>query len=247
VDDAGYREPGPPAKVFESIGGIDTLRRDGDRLVVYSPEPMPDWKRGRYRRTAVHFRGERYAVVEARPVVAGHQYVLEPWPSCPNELASQEIIYDDAYVRARRGDLQDQRRRRRQAWMIAPAWPFLGFLPRSLKSELRRRFGFQPTAGTRLSVLFELVATVFLLIFTFVRAACGLDWATMKVGGGGALRDALLVILLLTDFVLRASILYDDDYPPYGFWEWVVHPDLKDGLRRSYEAYRARRSARDQK
>ena len=241
MDDGGYRRAGPEPRVFESVAGTDSIRRDGDRLVVYSPEPMPEWRVGRYRRTAIRVQGQRYAVIAARPAVAGHEYVLELWPPVPNELASQEIVYDDAYVRARQEDVRELRWRRRQAWAIAPAWPVLGFLPRSIKTTLQLRVGFEPVAGTRRSVILELVLFVLLCVFTWFRAMNGVDWLTMKVGGGGELRDALVGIAILADLGFRASILFDDDYVPYGFWEWVAHPELKERFRRSLAAYKRRK------
>jgi hypothetical protein len=240
VDDGGYREPGPESQALLGVAG-DSVRLDDNRIVIVSPEPMPDWKVGRYRRTAIHFRGTRYAVVGTRPVLGGHEYVLEPWPARPNELASQEIVYDDAYVRERQDQAEAVREQKRQFWMILPAWPFFGFLPRSVKVKLRSRFGFELVGGTLLSVLVELVALVFLTVFTVVRGATGLDWLTMKIGGGGEVRDLVLFVALVVDTAIRSGVFFDDEYPPYGFWEWIVHPEAKEIIRATYARYKERR------
>jgi hypothetical protein len=241
VREGGYREPSPELHPFESVAGTDTIRRKGENLVVFAPEPMPDWRIGHHRRTAVLFRGTRFAVVGARAVVGGHEYELAPWTLRANELAAQEIVYDEAYVRARQDGANEVRTRKRQAWLLAPVWPLLGFLPRATKKRLHLFFAFEPIGGTRLSILAELVAVVFLATFLFLRAVAGVDWVTMRMGGGGATRDLILIVLFATDFVLRASLLYDDAYPAYGFWEWILHPEAKALIRRSYEAYRERR------
>jgi hypothetical protein len=226
VDDAGYREPAPSERVFESIAGVDSIRRDGPRLVLFSPDPMPEWKVGNYRKTAIHFRGARYAVVSTRPVVGGHEYVLDPWPLRPNELAGTEITYDEAYVRERQADLAELRKRRKQFWMIVPVWPLLGFLPIGLKEETRMRFGLEPISATHRSVLLEIVAFVLM--------------SGLLIGGVESL--SLPIVFIVIDLVMRVTILFDDSYPPYGFWEWIVHPEVKEILRASYAKYKERRA-----
>jgi hypothetical protein len=91
-----------------------------------------------------------------------------------------------------------------------------------------------------------MVALGILMTLTFVGAATGLDWVTMTVGGGGAanVRDVVLVAALSVDTVLRIGILFDERYEPYGFFEWIVHPELKEHVRRVREALEARRKRR---
>ena len=205
---------------------------------------MPEWRVGRYRRLAIRFRDQRYMLVEAEPAHGGHRYALAPWPLVVNELASQEIVYDEAYVREREADVVLFRKRQRQAWALMPALPFLGFLPQSTKGALREHFGLEPIASTRRSVIMELIALVFLFIFTVVRGVSGLDWLTMTIGGGGELRDILVILFFTVDLGMRCGIFFDDEYEPYGFFEWIAHPDSKEHFHRVREALKARRERR---
>ena len=57
----------------------------------------------------------------------------------------------------------------------------------------------------------------------------GLDDDDRRRGWGGgsreAMRDVVLVAALSVDTVLRIGILFDERYEPYGFFEWIVHPE----------------------
>jgi hypothetical protein len=67
----------------------------------------------------------------------------------------------------------------------------------------------------------------------------------MTIGGGGETRDLILFVSLVLDLAFRASIVVDDSYEPYGFFEWIVHPDLREYARRvraAYGAWRRRRT-----
>jgi hypothetical protein len=231
----------------ERVGDTDTLRWEGESLVVLSPTPMPEWRVGKYRKLAIRFRDRRYALTVAEPAHGGYRYVLDPWPLIVNEHESQEIVYDDAYVQEREANVVLFRKRQRQWWALRPVLPFLGFLPRRTKELLHERFGVEIITSTQRSVIIELVALGILSTLMFVGAATGLDWMTMTVGGGGGasgVRDVLLVAALSLDTVLRASILFDERYEPFGFFEWIVHPELKEHARTIRAALKARRERR---
>ena len=88
-------------------------------------------------------------LAEAEPAHGGYRYALDPWPLRVNELASQEIVYDDAYVREREARVVHLRKLQRQWWALTPAIPFLGFLPRRTKDTLHERFGVEPIKEAR--------------------------------------------------------------------------------------------------
>jgi hypothetical protein len=233
------------AGAVERVADTDTLRWEGERLVILSPTPMPEWRVGRYRKLAIRFRDRRYLLAEAEPAHGGYRYALDPWPLRVNELASQEIVYDAAYVREREARVVLLRKLQRQWWALTPAIPFLGFLPRRTKDTLHERFGVEPITSTQRSVVIEMVALGILMTLMFVGAATGLDWVTMTVGGAGgaaaSVRDVVLVAALSVDTVLRFGILLDERYEAYGFFEWIVHPELREHVRRVREALKARR------
>jgi hypothetical protein len=220
----------PPT--FESIADADTVTRDGDRLVVRSAHANAAWRVGRYRRVLVHFRGARYAVVGASPEQGGHRYTLEPWVAPVNELPSLEVTYDEAYVREREADFLEQRKRHRQAWVLLPVWPLLGFLPRGVKTLLQERFGLEPVTATRRSVVFEMALLLFLLVYLVVPVP-GVAW----------LGVAYPVILI--DALMRSAILFEDSSEPFGVFEWVLHPEVVTLVWRAWRTFRERKKRRD--
>src|ERR1700683_1725186 len=104
------------AGAVERVADTDTLRWEGERLVVLSPTPMSEWRVGRYRKLAIRFRDRRYVLALAEPAHGGYRYVLPPWPLRGNEHASQEIVYDDAYVQEREAKVVLFLKRQRQWW-----------------------------------------------------------------------------------------------------------------------------------
>jgi hypothetical protein len=230
----------------ERIADTDTVDIEGERLLILSPNPMPDWRvGGPYTKLAVHFRDRRYALVKIDSAADGYRYTLEPWPLVPNDFASREVVYDEAYVREREASVALHRKRRRQRWFLLPALPFVGFLPQRTKDTLQEAFGIDPVMSTQRSIVIEIAALGILFVFIVVRGATGLDWLTMQTGGGGEARDIYLFVALVLDLVFRGSIMVEDSYEPYGFLEWLAHPDLKEYARRirlAYAGWRKRRS-----
>ncbi len=210
----------------ETLADVDTLVWEGARLIVRSPRAMPDWRVGKNRKTAVHFRGERYAVVEARVEPTGHEYLLEPWTPRAHELPAQDITYDERYVRERERNARALRARRGEALALAALWPVFGFLPSRVKSALHLRYGFMPLSSTRFSVLVELA----MLPLLFLSIIVGLGDPVVF----------LFFAALFADAFFRVSVLFDDSYPAFGLGEWMVRPKLATVVRDGWRAVRAR-------
>jgi hypothetical protein len=214
----------------ERLADTDTLVFEGERLIVRAPREMPSWHVGKNRRTAVHFRGTRYVVVGARIERGEHEYTLDPWTLRANELPARDIRYDEAYVQEREDDARAMRARNRELFALAPLWPVLGFLPSSWKRRLHERYAFMPVSTTRFSVVLEIVVA-------------GLLLPSVVLGVAGAVPLCVFVALVVDGFV-RASILIEDEYPPFGFGEWVMHKELGPVLRTGWAAVRARMRGR---
>jgi hypothetical protein len=208
--------------------GVDTLVWETGRLIVRSPREMPTWRVGKNRKTAVHFRGQRYAVVATYAELAKYEYTLEPWPERAHELPARDIHYDEAYVRDREDEARMRETARRQSFGLAPLWPVLGFLPLRTKVRLHLRFGLEPIAATRRSVLLEFVVLAVLFVFSIT----GMDVFTFKPTWG--IRTTVTMGLTLLDTLARVSILVDDDFPTFGLFEWVLHPDLVRLMKRGW-------------
>jgi len=69
-------------------------------------------------------------------------------------------------------------------------------------------------------------------------AALGVLFPTVALGMAGAVQLCVFLALLVDGFV-RASILVEDEYPPFGFGEWAVHRQLVAVLRMGWDAVRA--------
>ena len=228
------REPQPPVVLgsftgitsVERLADTDTLVFEGKRLVVRCPREMPSWHVGKNRRTAVHFRGTRYVVVGAGTEQGQFEYRLEPWTPAANELPARDITYDERYVREREDDARAIVARSREALALAPLWPALGFLPSSWKRGLHERYGFNPVTTTRFSVWLEV-------------ALVGVLFPSVILGMAGAVQLCIFLVLLV-DGVVRASILVEDEYPPFGLGEWALHKQLAAVLRTGWGAVRTR-------
>src|SRR5580658_5811079 len=192
--------------------GVDTLVWEGARLIVRSPREMPAWRVGKNRRTAVHFRGRRYAVVAVYQEIARFEYTLELWPERAHELPARDIHYDESYIREREDEARMRETTRRQSFGLIPLWPFLGFLPIRWKASLHLRFGVEIAGATRISLFLQLVIESVLFI-SLTTATVSLPFQL----------PAFLV--LLVDLIVRGSILVDDSFPAFGFYEWMIHPE----------------------
>jgi hypothetical protein len=210
----------------ERLAETDTVVFEGPRLIVRSPREMPSWQVGKNRRTAVHFRGTRYVVVGARVEQGKHEYTLDPWTPRANELPARDITYDEGYVRGREEDARAFAARQREALLLAPLWPVFGFLPSSLKRRLHDRYGFGPLATTRFSVWLEM-------------ALLGVLFPAVVLGVAGGI-SLCVFLALVVDALVRASILVEDEFPPFGFAEWALRRELAAVLRTGWGAIRAR-------
>ncbi len=214
----------------EKLGDIDTLVWEGARLIVRSPRAMPSWRVGKNRKTAVHFRGVRYVIVAERMEQAQYEYVLDPWPPRAHELPSQEIAYDEQYVHDREDYARALTVRRGETLALAPLWPLFGVLPSPVKRVLHERYGFSPLTMTRFSVVIELAFLPFFFIALIMPSAFVL----------------FTFIALFADAFFRVSILFDESYPAFGFFEWIVRPGLATTVSKGWSAIRARvRGRRD--
>jgi hypothetical protein len=203
----------------ERVGDTDWLDRDGDRVVVWAPRPMPEWKIGKHRRPMIVIDGARYAVEEAAESGGGWRYILAPWRGTTHELPGVTIHYGDAYARDREEHARELVKATRGRAALLPLYPLLGFLPRALKSTLHMRYGFEPRAITVWSVRVELAAMLIEVVLGEVSTTTGVPF------GGGPVFAALFVVLLLPDLLMRFGSLLDDDYEPYGLYDWVADVD----------------------
>jgi hypothetical protein len=207
--------------------GVDTLVWEGARLIVRSPREMPGWRVGKNRRTAVHFRGRRYAVVAVYQEIAKHEYTLELWPERAHELPARDIHYDESYIREREDEARMRETTRRQSFGLIPLWPFLGFLPIRWKAALHLRFGVEIAGATRISLLLQLVVVMLLIVFLTITPP--------------APYELPVFLVLFIDLVIRGSIAFDESFPAFGFFEWMIHPELVRLLRKAWRAAGKRR------
>jgi hypothetical protein len=177
---------------------------------------MPHWTVGKHRKTLIVVRGLTYAVAEATPSNGGWQYVLTRWAPPPHELPGRIITYDDAYARDREMEARAFEASQRVRWVLLPLSPLLGFLPRVAKARLHERYGFEPRGLTAWSVRIEGAALLVELVLASISATTGVSF------GGGPAVGAVVLLLGIPDFAVRVGVLLDDEFPPYGAYEWLA-------------------------
>lgn len=204
--------------------GPDRVDRRGDSLFVRAACEMPDWRISEFRRTAVHFRGSRYAVTEHRLEQDGqHVYVLELWLEDRGSRPGHELEYDEAYVEAR-----DRIRRARSrsdvlAFVAAPFTPVIGLLPSGVKASWHGAIGIHPRTATGASIFLEYLIALVCMALALIHLVSGASEMTAE------LRFVFwLAPLVLLDAAMRANSASDDSPRCYGFYEWLFRR-LVDG------------------
>jgi hypothetical protein len=191
--------------VREVLFGTDRVVVRDDGLSIYAPT-MDGWRISKHRPAVILFEGERYQLVSMEPV--GPRVVHYRLTRFDNKtIASEEILYDEEFVRIRDETTRAVRGRTRVAYALVPLYPILGFVWSDARRAFRLRYGF----GRRAAALsFALEFGAVLLIATWVLTLF------LPVGFW------LVAIILVIDVGMRwSSSLRDDGNEPYGFFEWM--------------------------
>lgn len=83
-------------------------------------------------------------------------------------------------------------------------------------------FGVHPAGATRVSLLLQLVVVMLLILFLTITPP--------------APYQLPVFLVLFADLLMRGSIAFDDSFPAFGFYEWVLHPELVRLLRKAWRA-----------
>jgi hypothetical protein len=188
-----------------------------DKVIIDAEVPLTDFKLREFGRPRMLFEGACYYVSEkseSSDHPRTYRYVLSPWPKS-DESVTRSINLNDAYFRDLAEDRQRARRESVAFKVLAPFYPFLGFLWSPQKRTLNQ-VGFESHAISSLSIyvgfLIGFVCGVFLVVLSF---GAGLFPGTLFVG----------MVAFTIDAVARFNrFLGGKDPIPPGFYEWLLRP-----------------------
>ena len=201
--------------------GRDRVEVRGDTLTVITPvHHMEGWQVSRYRAAVIHFDGHTWRVTK-HTIGADRlsRYELARWEPSNEELTGPQIDYSPDDVALRDFSLEQGRRRGRVTLILNLMGPLTGFLPARIKDRLETRYGIDPVASTKASVLIQgLLAFVGLTIAPFSQIV-----RLYGLPGGFTMLLVLAVTAVLgVDAVVRWSQVLDEVRPPPGFYEWLL-------------------------
>ena len=201
--------------------GRDRVEVRGETLTVITPvQHMEGWQVSRYRASVIHFDGLTWRVTKHTIGSDGlARYELARWEPSEEELTGPQIDYSRDDVVLRDYGLQQGRRRGRVTLVLNLMGPLTGFLPARTKDRLETRYGIDPVASTKGSVLIQM-----LLAFVALNLSPFLQMVKLYgLPGGFTLLLGLAIALVLgVDAVVRWSQVLAEVRPPPGFYEWLL-------------------------
>jgi len=211
--------------------GRDRVEVRGDTLTVITRvQNMEGWQVSRYRASVIHFDGQTWRVT--KHTVGSDRlsrYELARWDPSNGELTGPRIDYSSDDVVLRDYRLQQGRRRSRVTFGLNLIGPLTGLLPAPTKDQLETRYGIDPVASTKASVLIQM-----LLVFVALTLAPFSQMVRLYgLPGGFTMFLVLTVALVLgVDAVVRWSQVLAEVRPPSGFYEWLFTRPGKQTHRR---------------
>ena len=198
--------------------GRDRVELRGETLTVVTPVRMEGWQVSKYRASVIHFDGRTWRVTK-HSVGADRlaRYELERWDPSSQELTGPQLDYSPDDVALRDFSLQRARRRGRATLLLNVIRPLTGFLPARTKDHLETRYGIDPVASTKLSVVIQLLVVFISLVLAPFAQMLKLS----DLPGGLTMALVVAVSMVIgVDGVVRWSQVLSEVRPPAGFWEW---------------------------
>lgn len=184
--------------------GSDRVVVSDDGMTIDAP-PMDGWRVAQHRRAAVTFEGVRYQLIGVETLGPRLlRFRLAPWRD--TGLASAELVYDEAYVRARDEHDEGIAGAKRRGYALLVLYPILGFLWSDLRGRLRERYGLRSPHKLAFALQFFAILLLGTWVFTLLLPV----WCW------------LVAIVLVIDLGARwSSSLREEVLDPYGFMEWL--------------------------
>jgi hypothetical protein len=190
---------------------------------------MPEWKATRYRKTAVVYGEQTYAVVSCMRLPAGGcRYVLEPWSPDDHDAPGNTVHYGETYVLERDALRREQSRLEKKALGLFLVTWLLGFLYSETKLRLNERYAIHPVRITLASLFIEYLAFIGLMVLLVILGAAGglgpAFGASSQRVVGGLLQPLPLILgiaVLAPDLVIRRSRAGTGAMTQYGLYEWA--------------------------
>lgn len=200
--------------------GRDRVELRDDSLTVITPvRQMEGWQVSRYRASVIHFDGRTWRVTKHTfGADRLSRYELTRWEPSAEELTGPRIEYSPDDVTLRDFGLRQGRRRGRVTLILNLIGPLTGYLPARIKDALETRYGIDPVASTKQSVLIQSLLVFVALVF----APFSQIFKINGLPGGFSMASSLVFAAVLgVDAVVRWSQALNEVRPPSGFWEWL--------------------------
>jgi hypothetical protein len=220
--------------------GRDRVTLGDNEVTIQAAREMPDWQVREFKATPIYFRDQKYILVgknrAERPFA--WRYVLRPWPE-GTSTSPNFFTYDAAAVAERDADFRSGVGREVFGKALLPLYPVLGFLWSGTQRRLEP-LGYASRTITSVSIfttfalLFLHGVSVIVLINTSLRSGSLALGGTIRMFYGqdtlalGPLHvgvmwlDAILMVALIADVLMRYTYYLRDENWSGGFLEWLV-------------------------
>ncbi len=203
--------------------GSDRVIEAGEGLVVSSTVDMPNWDVRDFRRTAIHFQGQKYFLTHKEKAAGRFRYRLVPWTEDFEDIAGHVVEYDEAFVKDRDEVLRAQASARRLSVFFPFFYPVIGLLPGWIKRWLADSYGVSEEVTTQQSLFLEYAVIILAIAFVSITTmAGGMVGAQSPPWIAQLLKGSWLVFFVVTpDAVVRHHKVLGESSYPWGFWEWL--------------------------
>ena len=220
--------------------GPDRVTAGESEVVVEARHEMPDWQVREFKPTPIYFEDRKYLLIAKNRATKPYawRYVLRPWPAGETDAGKAFFVYDAESVAERDAAHRGGVRSDMASKALMPFYPFLGLLWKGTQRRLEP-LGFVAHSITGVSVF-----TCFCLAFVQTFCAGVLVNSALRTGKlafGGMIRlfsdsdhlslgpvkvpiiwlDALILLALVADVLIRYTRYLRDDQWCGGFLEWV--------------------------
>ena len=245
--------PPVPPSVYEV--GPDRVTVSEKEAVIEAKHALPDWDVREINHVPVYLQEKKYYLIEKRKADPPYavRYLLHPWPEYQATNATGFLAYDAEVVAARDAHRREGHVDDLGHAFLMPFYPILGLLWSGLQNRLVR-FGFVPHVITGFSIFITFALVFGQAVFGVILLNSSLRTGKLMIGGfltaladsdrialgpvtcSLAVLDAVLLLMLLVDTVVRFAHHFRDDQWAGGFFEWVIPRRKAKPLRPPTEA-----------
>jgi hypothetical protein len=226
--------------------GPDQVTITAQKLIIEAKYEMPEWDVRSSRPPAIYFEDKKYLLVEKTELKGKYafRYVLHPWPE---GRASNPNMFFDYNAEAvaerdvdRRGEISGDIIRT----ILLPFYPILGWCWSGTQQRMVR-FGFVPRSLTGISIFASFALGFAQAVITSVMLNGSARSGKMMIGGAvtafsghnyvtfGSVQfplgilDAVILLALIADALMRYTHYLREDQWTGGFLEWLISKKAK--------------------